>query len=381
MKKIVVKLLSLFIFNKEKRKMFRSKMMHAHIKDFMYLWKFKRANISDSQVLLIETNDAHGEVISGYLDYFRKAGFHIDILVNPQLYSENPFCRNNMSDVNVYLSDWGLLDEFFSCENIKKYKAVFLMTSAGYFAWKNDNYCGVLNLYPQLRNLQNLYIVEHDLEDVSRFAEESFFSTDRLITLGHFDKGVFACPILFGKIKITPKNDVTTFITVGGIEQSRKNHQKLIEAVKSLAHENLKFKVIIVGKGALDDLPEDIRDYTNITGRLSFSDMFDMMEKADFFLPLLDENNPAHERYIKTKVTGSAQLIYAFAKIPVIHEKFAGFYGYNKENAIVYSDLAEAMKQAIAIKSVTYTEFQNKLQNLSAALIKETEDNLRRIMQ
>lgn len=355
--------------------------MHTHFTDFLYLYKFMKADIGDNRLLLIETNDVHGEVISGYLNYFKRLGYNIDILITPKLYKEKPFCRNDISAVNVYLSDWGLLNKFFSNENIKKYKAVFLMTSAEYLIWKNDNYCGVLNLYPQLRNWQNLYIVEHDLDDIARFAEEKFLSTDRLITLGHFDKGTFACPILFGKIKITPKNDITTFITVGGIEQERKNHQKLIEAVKTLAHENLKFKVIIVGKGTLDNLPKDIRDYISITGRLNFPDMFDMMEKADFFLPLLDENNPAHERYIKNKVTGSAQLIYAFAKIPIIHEKFARFYGYNKENAIVYYDLAEAMKKAISADNSAYSEFQNKLQNLSSKLIEETENNLRKIMQ
>lgn len=381
MRKIIVRFLSLFIFEKEKRRAFRDKMMHTHIRDFMCLRKFKKANISNNHVLLIETNDAHGEVISGYLNYFKKMGLDVDILVTPKLFEEKPFCRNDISDVNVYISDRGLFDKFFLSENIKKYKAVFLMTSAGYFVWKDNNYSGLLNLYPQLRDIQNLYIVEHDLNDVARFTEEKFISENRLITLGHFDKGVFACPILFGDLKTTPKNDITTFITVGGIEYSRKNHKKLIEAIKFLIRENLKFKVVIVGNGRLENLPEDIIKYVNITGRLNFPDMFDMMEKADFFLPLLDEDNPLHECYIKTKVTGSSQLIYAFTKLPIIHEKFARFYGYNKENAIVYSDLVEAMKEAIIMESTTYAEFQDKLQNLSAELIKETEYNLRRIIK
>lgn len=380
MKKIAVKLLSLFILNKEKRKTFRNTLMHTNFSDFMYFHKFKKADTGDNRLLLIETNDAHGEVISGYLNYFKKLGYDIDILITPRSYKEKPFCRNDISSVRVYLSDWVLLGKFFSCENIKKYKAVFLMTSAGYFIWKNDNYCGLLNLYPQLRQLKNLYIVEHDLNDVDRFGEEEFLKKKRLITLGHFDRGVFASPVLFGKIKITPKNDITTFITVGGIDPSRKNHNQLIEAVKHLVQKGLTFKIIVVGKGKMDDLPEDIRDYINITGRLNFPDMFDMMEKSDFFLPLLDENNPQHECYIKTKVTGSAQLIYAFAKPPVIHEKFAEFYGYNKENAVVYHDLAEAMKEAVAMDGSVYAELQDNLQNLSAKLIKETEDNLREIM-
>lgn len=66
--------------------------------------------------------------------------------------------------------------------------------------------------------------------------------------------------------------------------------------------------------------------------------MYEAMRRADYFLPLLDPGNPAHNRYTTTGVTGSAQLVYGFAKIPVIHEKFASFYGFNDRNALLYRE-------------------------------------------
>ena len=48
-----------------------------------------------------------------------------------------------------------------------------------------------------------------------------------------------------------------------------------------------------------------------------FPAMYEAMRRADYFLPLLDPGNPAHDRYITTGITGSALLrLYGFAKIP-----------------------------------------------------------------
>ena len=381
MKKFFVKLLCMFIPSKTKRKKYRNILLHISLGDLLSLYRFNKSNIRPNTVLLVETNEVHGEVIGGYLKYFQNMGFYIDILVNHRLYKENPFCRLDMSDIRIYTSDRELLKYFFSSSALKKYKYMVLMTSAGYFLWENNQYSGILNVYPQLRKLNNLYVVEHDLRDVRRFSEENFTEEQKLLTLGHFNEGIFACPILFGNINITPKNKTTTFITVGGIDKARKNHEKLMEAVEKLANDNLEYKVIIVGNGELDSLPENIRNYVEITGRLNFPDMFSKMEYADFFLPLLDENNPQHECYIKTKVTGSAQLIYAFAKVPVIHEKFAKFYGFNADNSVVYSDLYSAMKHAILMKNDDYEQRKNNLLKLSSSLVQETQKNLNRIMK
>lgn len=55
---------------------------------------------------------------------------------------------------------------------------------------------------------------------------------------------------------------------------------------------------------------EEIAPYFDMRGRLSYKEMFTAMEEADFFLCLLDPENPAHERYISTGTSGGFQLIY-----------------------------------------------------------------------
>lgn len=111
------------------------------------------------------------------------------------------------------------------------------------------------------------------------------------------------------------------FITVGSLSAQRKNHELLVEALETVYHEGHRdFSVIIVGEGELGEIPGHLRPFLHVAGKLDFPAMYEAMRRADYFLPLLDPGNPAHDRYITTGITGSALLIYGFAKIPVIHE-------------------------------------------------------------
>ena len=328
--------------------------------------------------MLVEANDTHGVVIAGYLKYFQDMEYNIDILVNPAAVSERPFCRLDLSDVSVFTSDFPLLSLFFASSKFREYRHIVLMTSAAYFHETNGMYTSALAYYPQLRKHPSLFVVEHDLNDVERFNEQSLMSSRHLITLGHFPRTVFVSPILFGNVRLTQGNGAT-FICVGGIQKDRKNHRKLLAAMEELVLSGLNFKVIVIGRGELEDLPERIRPYVEITGRIDFPRMFEQMGKARFYLPLLDPNNPAHDRYITSGVTGSAQLIYAFGKVPVIHPHFASFYGFDAANAIIAADLAEGMRTAITLNPQEYESKQAALVKLSDKLRKESIDNLKEI--
>ena len=99
-------------------------------------------------------------------------------------------------------------------------------------------------------------------------------------------------------------------------------------------------------------------------------------------MPLLDPENPAHDRYLTTGVTGSAQLIYGFAKVPVIHSKFAEFYRFNNSNAIVYNgDMADAMMRAINISGAEYETMRNELITTANEIKRESIDNLQEILK
>ena len=371
----------MLILNREKRRKVRRWILNFHLIDLIYYVHFLFFQIRKNSIVLIETNNCHGEVISGYIQYFQKIGMHIDVFITLDVKAEKPFCRLDIKKLNVFCLNHKTLTWILKLKKIMQYKHLFVMSSAYYAGIKNGSYTSVFDEFPGLKNHPSLYVVEHDLIDIPRFKEEELLKKNHLITLGHFDKGVFMSPILFGDIQKSPKNEITTFITIGAIKSFRKNHQVLIQAIEQLASENLRFKVIVVGSGTLDNLPKSIHPYIQIMGRLDFPKMFDCMEKSNFFLPLLDADNPEHNRYITTGVTGSAQLIYAFSKVPVLHPKFAPFYQFNENNAILTTNLTDGMKQAIQMSTEEYKQKQSALTDLAKKLENESLHNLKEILK
>ena len=107
--------------------------------------------------------------------------------------------------------------------------------------------------------------------------------------------------------------------------------------------------------------------------------MYKEMEKADFFLPLLDPSNEWHRRYLNETTTGSRQLILGFLKPCLINEEFANAYDFNQNNSIIYqqNNLLNAMKAAININSEEYEKLQKNLNLLAQNIYKESLQNLK----
>ena len=112
--------------------------------------------------------------------------------------------------------------------------------------------------------------------------------------------------------------------------------------------------------------------------------MYKELEKADFFLTLLDPDNPEHDRYITTGTSGSFQLIYGFAKPCLINKKFATLHGFNDENSIIYeknSDFTEVLKKAIDMPANDYNMMQNSLKSYAYSLYQMSIKNLKEILE
>lgn len=379
-KKTFVNIIGLFIWHRPTRHRVRDWMMQFRIMACVNYIKYILHPVRENSVLLMEFNDCHGEVIGGMIKYLQKMGFHIDILLNEKVYAEHPFCRLDMQGVRIYKTYlWGQ-KMFLRAKKTQKYRDLMLMTSACYFITKPDGGYGCMLPLFNGTGLRPI-VIEHDLNDVQEFGEQEIVCNHRLITLGKFAQGTFVNPHLFGAVKKSPKNQTTTFITVGNLEPKRKNFKMLVDAIEKLARGGKDFKVIIIGRGEIGSIPPEIHRFIEITGRLNFPKMFEKIESADFFLPLLDSQNPAHDRYLTSGVTGSAQLIYGFAKVPVINKKFATFYRFDNTNAIVYDDdFADAMNTAIEMSATEYAKIQQNLQHTATDIENESLNNLKGIL-
>ena len=345
--------------------------------------EFLEHNIRPNSILLIEPNDTHGEVIPGYVKYFSDLGFNVDIIVTS--YNFKTKCLKNLEDENyqIFCLSRNALKIILNSKVIKEYQYIFFTSQTTYERYKNYERPSIMDRYPILNQyLNKLFAVEHRLE----FCNKTLLENNSIVAIAKLpnidNRVIIANPMYFGNYAITNKNlTYTNFITVGALVSFRRNCSVLIDAVLNLHRNGIRnFYVTVIGQGHLNNIPKEIRHYFLILGKAPYDVMYKEVERADFFLPLLDPLNPEHERYITTGTSGSFQLIYGFRKPCLIAEKFANIHGFNSENSIVYKkndDFVNAMKYAINMNSEKYKEMQNALNNTSNAIYNASLQNLK----
>jgi hypothetical protein len=278
---------------------------------------WRRHAVAGRTILILEPNYCHGEVLPGFCRHLLDMGCRVDVLMHHSLAGQSPLCCFKENEIQIFTAMRTSWKRLAKAPVLNRYEAILVSTSAFY---DTPGWAGFLHM-TGLDRFTNLLAVEHELNNIPRFGEEELERQGRLLTLGSFPKGTMVNPHFFGEIPPAPRTVNPVFITVGSLSAQRKNHNLLIEALQTIYHEGHRnFSVIIVGEGELGDIPGHLRPFLHVAGKLDFPAMYAAMERADYFLPLLDPGNPAHDRYITTGITGSALLIYGFAKIPVIHE-------------------------------------------------------------
>jgi hypothetical protein len=314
---------------------------------------------------------SHAEVVPGYVKYLVDLGFEVAVFVTPKRYDEGLFSRFNHPAVTPYHLSQRAIRRLFRTQGLDQAQGI-MVTTARKISGRSD-YAAELALFAQRSSGQRLLLVEHDIKP----AADCGALTPGIVTLREPHYGAVTTttvnPHYFGDVRITAKNsDTTRFITIGAMRSKRRNTQLLIEAVNTLHDAGCThFIITVIGRGSLRGVPAHLHRYFDIKGRVDFSTLYAEMERADFFLPLLDPDNPSHERYITTGTSGSFQLIYGFRTPCLIAEKFAAVNGFHSDNSVVYArnvDLAKAMRSAISMPHETYSTMQNQLQRDADAL-------------
>lgn len=352
------------------------KLRIPHPIDRKLMKEFVSHTVEANTILLVEANNCHKETLVGYYKYLRELGFNVEILL--QGGDEGAFCRIN-EPVKIWSFKEHDLERLLQKDVFKKYERLMFNSKILYKPDEVD----IKSVLPKLKSgkKQNIFVQHHI---------ENFNKDDIQIILANpehrpdLEKFVVN-PHYFGEVKITPKNEVVNFITVGELNPKRKNCQLLISAVENLASSGItNFKITVIGRGEMTDIPENIAQYFDIKGRLDFPTMYEEIEDADFFLPLLDPNIEAHKRYLTNGTSGSFQLIYGFLKPAIIQKTFADTYSFSEANSIIYTnnaELAEKMNYAISLNNDTYKTLQNSLNILRTSINKSSKKLLERFIK
>lgn len=343
--------------------------------------QLKSPIIKDNTFLVWEPcSKSHSEVVPGYVKYLLDLGYHVSVLVNPEHYKSGLFCRFKDTNISYNCMSRNEIKDFFKRDSIENVKGV-IVTTGGKLCDKihiDDCY----KTFSPHTDRSKLYFVFHDAKPA---VDEGTWS-EKLITLRELDykgaKSTVINPHYFGEVKITPKNDeITNFLTIGAIQAKKKNNELIVSAVKQLYDAGYRnFKVTVVGKGSLKNLPKELRPYFDIKGRLPFDKMYEEIEKADFILTSYEESNPNHVFYRTSGTSGTFQLVYGFAKPCIIKESFAPVNKFDNTNAILYkedSNYIDALKCGIEMSKEEYERRQSNLQGYVKSLYAESLNNLR----
>lgn len=347
--------------------------------------KFRTSYIDNNTVLVTELNDVHGEVIPGIVKYFLDLSYKVDILVTfKQLASGVLNIFRNNENIRIFCFDRENLINIIKNENLSKYKCIFI--TSYYLYYVSSNWPSVKDYIKNIdKKNKNMIIMEHHLDLVN----EKGIKNNKIVVMHNLQPNKFPIyinPHYFGDVKITSKNDnITKFIIVGWIESHRKNFDLLFNGFNKLLQNGFtNFKLIIVGKGNITSDIGLLYQYIDVKGRLNYPDMYKEIEEADFFIPLLDNENPEHYRYLKYGVSGSFQLIYGFRKPCILHTKFSETYGINNNNSILYDKneyFFEAIKKAVNMNNDEYSNMQHNLGLYADDLYRKSLENLKYIIE
>ena len=344
---------------------------------------FFNSEVRDNSILIVEPNSYHADALASYTKYFIDLGFNVDIMLRHENCVDNSFVLCPKENVpRIFKGNIKHIKKLLSLDKLKKYEYVFISTSAywqpeiGYF----DSFINYLGFEPKGKN--GLLMIEHNLDScLKEYKEEKYLKENRLFTLSGFHNTPMLNPNYYGNVKITDKSEeIVNFTVVAGIQKYCKDHDLIINATEQLLKENItNFQINIIGKGNIK-IPVELSKYINVLGYLSFLEVFQQMEKADFCLALLNPNIAEHQKYLSGTTTGSRQLSLGFATPILINNQFAQAYSFNNSNAVIYdgNDLYSAMKQAIYMDKSEYNIMQNNLKILRDTLWNESLNNLKK---
>lgn len=347
--------------------------------DVSRFWRYLRAPINNQAVLIVEVNNFHGEVVPGYVYYFLKLGYSIDVILQTEVYKSQPLVGVTDKRLRLFCSSFGLFPLMLRRSKTKRYKHVLFTTSMWYWHYneKTNPSPSVLK-YFKIAKHQSLLLGEHDTRRITGYQDKFNIHERQILCLWDFSRGLMVNSHYFGQCSKRVKNQVTQFVVVGGSSPKRKDFALLIKHFSLLCDTGLIFNLHVVGSSSLQDIPELLKPHVTLHGVLAFPKMYKVLECSDFLLPLLSPDNPFHERYITTGVTGSVQLVFGFLLPCIIQRKFADFYGFNEQNSFVYdNDFQYKLKQAICISQENYSVLCDNLQSYKNKIADKSLQNLR----
>ena len=335
--------------------------------------------IKKKEILIIEINNFHGECIPGYIKYFNILGYrNIELLITKEHFKENILDFSHFKiKTKILIFSQNEINKFILLGICNFYKICFFNTI--------DTGTKKIRQYLYSKHKFKSILVLHSKNNIKK--NDNIYND--IVVLKNFKKNLpfyEVNPHYFGEYEYHHKSKIINFVTAGNFSNRKKNYYLLINSIFKLISNNIfNFHIIIIGNKyqKLKNLisTKNLTDYVTFTGRISYSLMYKLISKSDFFMPLLDPKY--HKQYLKTQSSGSFQLSYGL-NIPMIIEKtFAKFYNFNNNNSIIYNkneDFYNKLNYAINLNENEYKKIKECLKVKSKKIEIYSLENLKKIL-
>ena len=339
---------------------------------------------NDREVLVVEPNEFHAEILPGFCKYLTDLGYKVTLILRHANYASKVFARvpKEAQPEFLCMAPWAMK---VTLRRLNSGSCPLIFFSSSYFV-QEGGFFGLfvdyLGFIP--RGRLGYFMVEHHFPVLIPELEKGRIDSRRVFLLSRHQHGECRVPMLnphyFGFVRHDRKSRKTRFVTVGSLSIRNRNPMQLVAAVNELLSRGVfDFEVIVIGRDTSALAPGLIPGNIRVLGALDYDLLYNEVEAADFFLPLLDPDNEGHRRYLRGETTGSRQLILGFTKIPVIHEEFARTYGFTEADSVLHATgcMAKAMERAILMSGEDYETRQLSLREHAGVVYRESLENLR----
>lgn len=325
---------------------------------------------NDQDVVIIEPNGFHGEILPAWSFYIKKNGLNPLFVVHPKIYNENPFYNDNSARFLRMDLDFILI--LINLGALSKCKKVFFNSD---FAYQRP-YGGKRFLYNDIgyKYSANIRFLSHRINDSMQ--NKGHVDIKNIITLSRYISNHTGCDHFFPRINnIRPSyKALKRIVIVGDLKHSSKDYNGFLSAIEKLPKVNPVFSIDVIGKMPKDFPRSDSVTYHN---RLNFKDLHELLTQCNFILFLL-KSAEGYE-YKTLGITGSFVLALNYGIVPILEESFQEFYELNKNNSIIYKKeqgVSHALSQISQMPKERYDQLQKNLIKLSNDLERDTFRNL-----
>lgn len=358
------------------------------------------------RILVVEPNPFHGEVVPGIVYYFHKLGYDVTVLMQEKLIKEDAFCKDKQ---NCKFETFKM-DELpirLGKEDIKLYDFIFFTSLEVKIGNTSKNVIEYLEFEPKSK--YGILGIVHDVSIVEKDIYRKFVAQNRVfgLTKKQCEKYelMMLNPNYFGESLIEDKeNKICKFTIIGSAFDERRIEEAvgyLLERditdflvnwisgqySKSYVIFNKIAKMIIYSLLGLFNMKMhrrlDVIKHIKWFSRLDFADIYSLVEKTDYCICMVENENEEFSKYYNKLTSGQKQLTLGFCKITLWEEKLAEIYGFSEKNSILIknNDIGEAMLKALTISQKEQSDKKDNLRSLQLEMENESINNLKRVIE